>query len=206
MLLNKHNLAIADLASKDESRYTLTAIRVTPKWTATTNGHYLVTVTLPKLKDSQFPRIDGFNPTNGTTPPFLLHRDDALAIGKSIPRKQSIPVLETAAIGATADGKIQVAVTDLDSPKLTVPRKMDGQFPNIDAVIPNGEKRTLRIGLDAAYLAKLAKSALATCDNGRRHEVTICCDFIDAQSAVKMTATNPETEQEWMAVLMPKRI
>lgn len=201
MLLNKQNLQIANLASTEESRYILTAIHVSSKWTATTNGHYLVTVTLPQAKDESFPVIEGFEPTNGTTEPFLLHRNDALAIAKGIPSKTTIPILHHASVGRAND-RIQVATTDLASPKVTTIAKVEGMFPNIDAVIPDSAKTKLTIGFSADYLMKLAKSAIDTCGK----QTVIKLELRDEHSAAKMSATNSNTEQEWLAVLMPHRL
>ena len=55
MLLNKHNLSIAELASKEESRYILQAIHVSAKRTAVTDGSIAVMVTLPEVDEKNFP-------------------------------------------------------------------------------------------------------------------------------------------------------
>ena len=204
MLLNKHNLQIAELAPNKESRYTLRAILVTPKWTVTTNGCYLVAVTLPAQVDSNFPAIEGFTAVNGAGKQFLLDGTTALDVMKALPKKNTIPVLLHAAVGVETETSLSLAVTDLDSPKLFAPRKGVGQFPAVEAVIPKDEAATVTIGLDAEYLKKLADSALKTCKGDRGREVTITLRVKDANSAVKMTARNADTGQEWMAVLIAK--
>jgi hypothetical protein len=202
MLLNKHNLQIAELASKDPSRFTLDVLSVTKERTAVTNGHYLVTVTLPGMADADFPAIEGFTPSNGATPEFLLNRETALEVAKAIPNKITIPVLRHASVGVSDDA-VSLAVTNIDSPKVFRSRKEEGQFPNIDVVIPDSKDTTLTIAFSAEYLMKLCKSALAVCDD---RNATIKLEFRDPAHAVKMTAHNSDTGQDWMAVLMPKRV
>ena len=72
--LNKHNLNIAKLAAKDESRYSLTGIRVSPDETICTDCHQLTPVTTPKVDVEQFPAKDGFKPTRKFEPFALFSR------------------------------------------------------------------------------------------------------------------------------------
>ena len=62
-MLNIHNLNLADLCSKDESRFTLNAILVTKDCTVETDGHQLVKVTLPNYSADSFPEFPGFKAT-----------------------------------------------------------------------------------------------------------------------------------------------
>ena len=202
MLLNKHNLSIAALASKDESRYTLQAIHVNQDRTAVTDGHIAVMVTLPK--DEGFPCVPGFTATNGSAEPFIMDAASALAVCKSIPRRTHIPILKHACVGTNSDGKLSVLVNDLETPQVFQPRVIEGNYPNIELVIPDSSKTTLTIGVDAQLLMKLAKSALEFGDDGR-HDVTMKLEFIDANHAIKATVSNAETGQDWLGVLMPKR-
>ena len=210
MLLNKHNLAIANLASKDQSRYPLTAIQVTQKRTVVTNGHYAVMVTLPDMADIDFPRIPNFTPANGETPDFLLCREDALAIAKVMPSKERISILNNAQVGTAINAGFgesrAIASTDLETQNVRSIEHLDGTFPNIEQCYPSKGKKSLTIGLSAEYLYKLAKSALDTCSGGRRKSVVIKLTINDPQMAVLMKCHNFKTHQDWTAVLMPCRI
>src|SRR5262249_5498704 len=145
-----------------------------------------------------FPSIDGFKP-NGFAG-CLLPLDACKEIGKSLPKKSTLPVLLNAAI-TTHDEKIHVAVTDLDNPKLFSPRAVTGQFPNWEAVMPK-RPASHTITVNADYLMRIAKFAAGFADN-RTKPVRI--QFFGADNAMRFDATNPETAQGFTAILMPLR-
>jgi hypothetical protein len=109
-MLNKHNLNIARLAAKDESRYTLQGILVSPEHTTCTDGHQLTRVTTPKMDPQAYPEVEGGSPATKTWEPFILPRDAALAISKAIPKSSTVPILGNAAIGeaTNVNGHAQV--------------------------------------------------------------------------------------------------
>ena len=106
-MLNRHNLNIARLAAKDESRYMVTGVRVSPSETIATDGRQLTRVTTPKFKADDFPVKDGFKPTT-TFEPFILPAQSALAIAKALPKKSTLPILLNAAIGEHRGGHPRV--------------------------------------------------------------------------------------------------
>ena len=81
-MLNKHNLNIAKLTPKDESRYSLTSILVSPDETVCTDGFQVTKVSTPKVAIENFPAKDGFKPTRKFEP-FLLSAEAALRGGSS---------------------------------------------------------------------------------------------------------------------------
>src|SRR5271167_1770826 len=105
ILVNKHNLALADFAAKEESRYTLHGIQITTEETVVTDGHVLARVTLPAVETKNFPIIEGFTP-NGFTG-CLLPTEACKEIEKALPKKTKIPILANAAF-TTHEEKIQV--------------------------------------------------------------------------------------------------
>ena len=136
MLLNKHNFAVADFVSKEQSRYTLQAIYVSDQGTCATDGHQLVRISLPAEKSKQFPSIEGVTPTNGHVKPFLLDVTAAKQIAKAVPKSKNLPILNHALVGEPTEQNACIAVTDLDNPQVFRPRTPSGNFPNVDAVIP----------------------------------------------------------------------
>ena len=201
-MLNRHNLNIAKLAAKDESRYTLTGIRVSPDETMCTDGHQLTRVTTPKVDVEQFPVKDGFTPTRDFEP-FLLPSQAALSIARALPKRSTIPILLNAAIGKQTDvnGCAQIAVTDLDDYQIFTPRKMDGKFPDYERVIPNKADATFTIGLNPLQLLAILQQVKGFVDT---REPTMVLRLYDASSAVRIDVSNDE--QEWTSVLMPMKL
>ena len=206
MLLNKHNLSIANLAPKEGSksyneRYNMHVIRVDKAGTAVTNGHYAVMVSLPTTaKDADFPAaIPGFTPAKGKTEPFLLHLDDAVRIRKAIPKKPGIPILQHACVGVDAAGQVALAVTDLASSQVFTAYKPEGRFPKLESGVPTDEP-LLTICLSADYLQKLAKAAMDFNAGDTRDMVKL--KLYGATKVATMETTNGEG-QKFFAMLMP---
>lgn len=206
-MLNKHNLSIASFASKEESRYTLQGILVTPKATVATNGHYLVWVSDAKdRKAKDYPQVLGFAGASDTFTPFILSRDAALAIAKVTPSKERIPILNHVAVAK--DGNA-MAVTDLERPQVFPVRHVEGKFPQYEVVIPKYEDAVARITLSAEYLAQIAKQFAGFADK-RNTPVTLSFykhgenDDIGTNS-VRFDAVSADGNQGMTAVLMPIR-
>lgn len=156
--VNRHNLSIANLADKgDRSRFTLSAIHVTPEYTEVTDGHVLMRVANPDLTSDSFPVAPGLNAAEGNA---ILSRENALDLIKALPSKNRIPILATAALCSNgtvdADGKPTryMVVTDLENVvKKAVETK--GNFPDTDRVIPKVDSMEFAIGFDARLLGAL---------------------------------------------------
>lgn len=146
MLLSKSNLDIAVMASKDETRPALMNLRITPEYTEATSGRILGRVEIPEEKAEDFPEVPGFSP-NGSEPvkEILIPAKSALEISKSIPRSPKLPILEYANIGAVSGANTErstvcIAVTDLDSPRVSSLRVDPNPYPNSDQVFPENIK------------------------------------------------------------------
>ncbi len=199
LLLNKHNLAVTDFASDEEPRYSLKAIKVTPGYTAATDGSILAIVTVPKTKADQFPTVPGFTP-NGHKP-FLLAKDICQKILKVLPRKTNIPVLKNACVSVDDEGNAQLAVTDLHNSQVFQQRPIEGNFPKLNAVFP--KHPVLKISFNAEYLLTIAKM-VSKFANVRLPAVTL--EFYGPDKAMKFTATSDDGDQKLIGLLMPVRI
>lgn len=204
-LLNRKSLRLAELAPKEESRYTLRALSVTDKETVVTDGHLLVRVTHPKVDAGHFPTIPGFA-AGKAFERVLLPVDAAKDIAKAIPTKTTIPILAHAALAVTTDADgahLSVAVTDLDTHRVFSPKAMSGQYPNWQAVMPH-EVPVFSISVDANLLLKLCKyvTEFKKDDNG---PATVRMSFTGPQNAVRLDAVSKDTQQGMTALLMPVR-
>lgn len=200
MLLNKHNLNIAKIVAKEESRYTLNAIQCSPEGTVATDGHRLAHVTLPSMDEANFPVIPNFEPSNGHTGTFLLPSKAALEISKALPKKSTFPILQHAVVGiATPDSEtVSLAVTDSQSPKVFTERKVSGQYPNWQMVVPKPEEAKLTIDFNPQYLMDAAKLAMEFGAD------TVTLRLRDASNSITMECKNDKTGQEMTQVIMPK--
>jgi hypothetical protein len=199
VLLNAHSLAVAEFASKEESRYTLKAVQVTMEEVVATDGSCLVRVDHPQTKLDQFPNVPGAVKTVEAES-FLLERDAALSVAKTIPKKTTIPILNHARVGVDEEGNIQAVTTDLETHRPVTIRKVTGQFPNWKRLWPKNPPK-VKIGLSANYLAQLAKAAAKYSDRSGYMEISIW----DEHSTVRFDAYDSDTNQHWSALLMPMR-
>ena len=203
-MLNKANLLVTEFASKEESRYTMQAIQVTPEATIATNGYYLAWVSTSRMSPENFPVVEGFDGGQKDFQPFLLDLGSAKQISKALPKNTTIPVLGFAAIHTTedGDGKVhpQICVADLERPQVFHPKVPDGKFPNYQAIMPKIEDEMFSIALDADYLVTIAK-AFAAFVPGKGRRVVL--RFYKPDEAVRLDATNGE--QGMTVVLMSMR-
>lgn len=204
-MLNKLNLAVAQFASTEESRYTLQAIQVTPDATVATDGHRLMWVSTDSVESENFPVVAGMPGTmTDSFAPFLLAREAALRIAKVTPTKEKIPVLNHVAVAQTeSDGETSraLAVTDLENPQVFPVKSVTGTFPSYEAVIPRFEDAKFRICLNASYLAEIAKFAMQFDDARRNFPVLL--SFYSADGPMRFDAT--KDGQGMTAVCMPMR-
>lgn len=199
-MLNKRNWDVHKFCSKDESRYALSAINVTPEATIATDGHRLAWVSGDGFKSESFPVVPNAAPATNEFKPFMVSAELAAKIAKATPTKEHIPVLNHSAIGIDGENRT-IAVTDLESPQVfNATKQPDGQFPNTDAVIPRWEKATARFCVNAEYLADIAAFA-AQFD--RKRPVSIVVSLYEEQKAIRFDAEHDG--QGYTAVLMPTR-
>ncbi|SRR6266480_2804773 len=207
-MLNKHNLNVAQFASKDETRFAMSAILVEEHATVGTNGHYLAWVSEDSTEPARFPIVPGFGPAAGEERKrFLLDRESALQIAKAVPNGKSLPILSHVAVKTETNvenGETQgvLAVTDLERPQVFHPKPTSGQFPNYQAVVPKWEDAKFRIAVNAGYLAQIAK-AYAGFVEAHGTSQTVVLSFYGESDAMRFDGQREG--QGMTAVLMPIR-
>lgn len=221
-MLNKISLLVKNICSKEESRFTLNGILVTPTETVATDGHRLAIITAPKAeKIEDAPAIPGCTPT-AAFEKFILSVADCCRLEKLIPtggKKRFLPAVLTHAFigretipikrkpGADNErvdntGIATIGVSDLDTPQVLNCRMMDGNFPDFERVIPKG-KPAMSIGLNAKYMVDAFDMALKL--RGDTGQV-VQFDVYSPQQAVVIRAANETTFQEMRHIVMPARI
>lgn len=206
-MLNKYNLAIAALCSKEEARFTHRGIWVTPKETVETDGHQLMRVTMPEADPDSFPEVPGAGKATRVFEPFLLDAGDAIALQRALPKKTTIPILEYAAVSTLKDGSTVVVTTDLQQTQTArIPQNQDKKFVDWERVTPALDKAGFQIRLDAALLGPVLKQIeLFARDKDKGGGAYVDFSFGDPQSGLRIDAHNSDTGQDMIAVVMPVR-
>ena len=208
-LYNRHNFTIAKMAAKESSRYVLNAILVTEDGTKCTDGHRLIEVSCPNMERDQFPVVPGVEiAKNGNR--FLFPAKSALELSKQIPRRETIPVLNTACpLEPRLDDKGEVqevgfVTTDLDSAKPMIVRKMSGTFPDTAHCYPRPEDEKFKIAVNSKYLRDMADWFDSFIENPSKAMVMT---FYGPDRPILFEATNDGGNGQYAkALLMPTRL
>lgn len=203
-MLNKHNLAIAALAAKETSGYSMTGLLVEKTKTVATDGHVLVTVSTPEAPEDEIPGIEGITPTPEPAP-FIMPAKAALELSRALPKRQKIAILENAVIEVGDGPRFKAGVTDIDTPRVFSFEKATGNFPNYSKVIPDPAAAEICICLDANKLLRVLQ-AIAPLAADKEGQSPVAIRFYDPQSPVRIDAKNKDTGQEAMAIVMPMMV
>lgn len=205
-LYDRANLSVRHAASTDtcHERRELCGVHFSEDGsTEATNGHIAAIVGPSKTDPEAFPRIPGLPETDGPID-TIAHADLVCQIDKAIPSKSKLPILAHARITAEPqDGrrKIQAGTTDLDTPRTMVGRPIEGEFPTLVKVWPQGKPR-VRFAFDARLLARLARIAKAT--SGTDH---LCFEVRDPNGPIVVTAIEGgQICDRFRGLLMPVRL
>lgn len=165
MMLSKRNLT-APVASDDPTRTALNVLHVTPRGVISTDGHRMLCTPLPAdVAADDFP---------GATVGETFDATAALADGEAIdiptsalkrvigtiPSRPKYPALGAVALDTAqtrANGHVYLGTSDLETGTLHRVKRTDTTFPDYERVTPAPERMVLEIGLNADYLAELAR-------------------------------------------------
>ena len=199
-MLNRHNLNIAKLASKEGSRFTLNAIFVTQTDTVETDGSQLVVVSRPKMGDTTEVPEDYPDQPVETHAAFLLPASDAAKIQGALKNGNNAEICASETQG---DSRIVPVVTaDNDSAQTHRVRVPSGNFPDYQRVIPPASKNTFKITLNA----KLVKDLMAQFETFTKTQMNPAVEFyfFGETNSVRMDADGGN-DQHMTAVLMPMK-
>lgn len=141
--------------------------------------------------------------------PFILGRDACTQIAKASAaggrKARALPVLSQIALDAVqtnANGNAVMAVTDLETPQLFKPRKIDADYPDYTKVIPNRDG--VKIGFTLEVLEKLLKTLKAL-------DVTVfSMQFASGKDAaldpIRIEADTKDADGRVLAIIMPCRL
>jgi hypothetical protein len=198
-MLNKQNLAVKEICSKDYSRYHISMVKVEKKRTIGTNGHIMAEIERPKKDLEDYPAL----PENMkvTEKDFYIEQDVVKKLEKAIPHIKTMDILNHAIPCENDDNKIHLLTNDLDSQNDIAIQKHEVNYPNTDSVYPT-EKPVFEIGLNIEVLDSLVR--LLKKFKGKAGLVKF--QFHDKLSAVYYECENSDTEQKLKGCLMPMRM
>jgi len=149
MLYNKLNLAVAKIASTNDSRPELASVLFTKDKTAATDSFRLIEITVDNsVRVEDYPKIEGKDVIKEITP-FLV---SAKALKEIKPVKsKTMPILNYVAITFADDKQVEFSATNLETVERKMLRKVEGTFPEYEKVIPTDEPKA-KITLNANYL------------------------------------------------------
>lgn len=201
VLLDRAN-DISAFASTDESRYVINGIFVNGKTTEATDGRILIRVPFVETPHDEFPVVA--NVTHQREQVIVPIKPLKEALAKADANKSKLPVLNCVRVSTrnnVSGLKIQMATTDLENERLIESKPIDGNYPNIDQVIPTAEP-TLAICFSANYLKLIADYAIR---HGKGDQHPVVFKFTDALSALRYEV-KLEDGRTAVGVLMPMRM
>jgi len=201
-MLNRNNLNIAKLASKADSKYTLAGILVTPTHTVVTDGHTLMAISNPAFLPEEFPKVGDLQAT-ADFEPFILPAETALNIAKVMPKKEKIPILNSVAIGEVKRGESgeqlsALFTTDLETSNRYDVHCINSQFPRWQVVIPEPEKASLTLTVNAKYLIGLLQQFVTA------GSPAVTVRLYTAETQIRLDGVSTQG-QHITGVLMPMR-
>lgn len=165
MIISKIALAVAQLASTtDDTRYSLNGVLVEPDGTvvATDGRMMLLAKDTATPDDAEFPIVPAApylaNPAKGVLVPVAV----VTAMIATMPKKTTLPILQSVQLSTVADRpeSVTVSATDLTAPRTAMIDLADGRtFPTYTRVIPPTDRPEIRVCLDVAFLERLCKAA-----------------------------------------------
>ena len=153
MLFNKNNFTIQNILSSSDvlNRPVISGLRIEESRTIATDSYKLLTVDKPKADVNDFPEHKSYKPAKFLKPciiPAKIAKETEAKLNK-IPA-EGVSILKHALIGnqTTAD-QVELITTDLESADRTITKKIEGDYPKIDSIIPKSKpKATILLGLD----------------------------------------------------------
>ena len=149
MLYNKHNLAVAKIASKSDIRPAISGVFFTDKKTVATDSFRLIEMSVPKdSKAENFPKDNKKSAMRGCKP-FILN---ASYLQKNVKVKE-----DSIAISHIDDNKVEIlqVVDGMVMPKY-IPRITSEQFPDYEKIFPTA-KPVAEVSVNATYLAEICE-------------------------------------------------
>jgi len=152
MIINKNNLNVCLAASNDQYRGNLNAVFFDKDGTVATDGHILMKVSYPDIKDKEYPVFEGLKEDKEKIKPFLLPKASVVDLMRSLQKNKDKPILnQTAKLAVdktNKNGNAFFGITNLETSQVKTIRKVDEEFPNYKRVLWEKKEKTFEIAVD----------------------------------------------------------
>lgn len=176
MLLESRDFAVRHAASKNETRYNLNGVHIKDvggncAQIQATNGHFALRITQSKdgPLDEEFPVVPGLEKMGTVGEGFILPMSGVDQLLKTIPKasKVSMPVIAHAVYdqgfedSEHSNSNVRFWTTDLETATPITMRPIDGDYPDVSAVIPDeGIDGSIQCTVNATYLRSICQAAI----------------------------------------------
>lgn len=164
MFLSKQALQVHRFASSDDTRYSLTSVRIEADGsTVATDSHKLAKYTPHPYSG---PKLDEHTLSSANEEPlvpFLLPVNDCKTILKNLPKGRTVSGLRALGYAVVDTGvtnesdKARIVWTDLETRGGISPVKAEGTFPKYENVIPEKSDMADPVGINPKYLKQAAE-------------------------------------------------
>ncbi len=196
-MLNKYNLQIIKIASKDISRFALEHLKVEKDKTVACDGRRLIEVTRPKVNKEDFPVIPGFPLVEDKV--FYLNESEIKKVLTNLPKKPFLPILNNIGINQQ-EKSTNLLTTDLDSNAIIQCREKDKDldYPDTEKVYPQGKH--IKIRVSAKLLKEICEQVVNFTDD---KNYAIDLSIYGEDKPIKFYSRREETEQIMQGLIMP---
>lgn len=203
MILNKTLLAHSKIASRDDLRPILQAIKIENGTHAvSTDGFKLLKTPLPQVEFSDLPNMPGYK--NVDIKDALIPMKSLETAIKQIPKKSTLPILQnTWTVESAQEETIRLISTDLESVNVPEIRKIEGEFPNYQIIIDSVEEEPIKskIAVNAQLMVEIMQAfVLAGVANN-----IVTMEIRSSDKAIIIRGEN-EGKEKVLGLIMPVRI
>jgi DNA polymerase III sliding clamp (beta) subunit (PCNA family) len=205
MIFNKNNLLAYEFCSDDNSRPQIASVLFKRDRTIATDSYCLIEIKnnfnfdpadLPLLPDKSKPLV------NFAKAGYMIPQKSVKKAMSNLKENKSLPILSNCWFLQPKDQATSVIVsTDLEQADSVVVRNVEGNYPDINSVMPQDDQVKSKMVIDVKYLKRacdvLAKMSLAKNDN-----IELC--FIANDKPLMIKAKTKE-DQEVKVLIMPIR-
>jgi DNA polymerase III sliding clamp (beta) subunit (PCNA family) len=215
MNINSANLKVGIAASTNELRRNIMGIHVTSGYTEATNGHIAARVTMPIQIEAddvpkQCPTLDKQHIT-----PFIIPSSGVKSL-KTFKVKRFPSLNDTLFIDVektNLNGQAYFTATDLEQTSAPVITKIEGEYPELDRVMPSDEP-TYRVGFNVDYLITLCTIAktMSTENNnavtieGFSHRKEVIQGLVNSIESLMRVVMEPAIEHDVDGILAGARV
>lgn len=165
--LNRHNLKIAKLASKEETDGGLCYLKVEGERTIACDGYKVIEVSRPDVDEGDLPEIPDFEAKEEK--PFFISKIVAEDLVRQLSRmKNLVPIFNNVFVSQKDDGLTELVATDLEDTRKVVVKEKKDTYPDIEPYKPKGKPQA-KVNLGIKHLKEIVDMFYDSMKEGRSY-------------------------------------